>query len=136
MGWVLDLVEAPIAYLGVGCILARIRSKVIWRNSEETDSLTRDGTYWIFTLAHIFFWPLALVYIVVIYPIASWIKSPVSRQIERAEQLVEDAKNWDKVARTSKDEAQRSMALDLAKLCREQADTLHEYRQPNGRLDV
>lgn len=66
-------------------------------------------------------WPVALVFDLTSGSIARWFTAPLTDRRAHAEQLRADAEAWS-AKRTSGTVAEREMAAELARICRELAD--------------
>jgi hypothetical protein len=67
-------------------------------------------------------WPCAIVWDLFSGPFGRWFSAPVERRLAHADQLAADAAAWEKTARHATTDAEREMAVELARICRERAE--------------
>lgn len=110
-----------IGYLAIGALYARAQAANIyerhtaaWSGGVERPILA--GAF----LLHILFWPVVMPGTALAPFVGGWFLRPVTDRKERAAQLRADARAWDE-KRLTGTPAEREMAQELAKMCRERA---------------
>lgn len=117
------------AYFLVGLLYARSQYLQLWQECRDkltgdlplTGHMYLDGRVKSRAAWRVPAWPYALVYDAVRGPVGQWFTKPVTDRQAYAEQLRADAKAWE-TKRWSGTPAEREMATELARICKERAD--------------
>jgi hypothetical protein len=142
MDWLIVL-GVIAGYLAIGGLYARSQAVRLWQDSYDKERETTTKTRYrelaeewdrndrrhasqalLFRLGwRVPAWPYAMLYDFFGRLLRDWLTSPVTDRQERAEQLREDAEAWD-AKRHDGTAAEREMAAELARICRERAEEI------------
>lgn len=118
------------AYFLVGVLYARSQYPRLWQQKrainqrdfpfidgefEYTNREAKEAVLW-----RIPAWPYAMIYDAVRAPLAQWFTKPLTDRLAYAAQLRADARAWENKRYTGTP-AEREMAAELARICRERA---------------
>lgn len=112
------------AYLLIGVFYARSQAVRVYQRALAEwryEDIAREGVR--FSLAwRVALWPWAVVFDGVRGLFGGWFMSPIDDRRAKAEQLRKDADAWASQARSEHDPDKRTMAEELARMLREQAE--------------
>lgn len=137
---ILAIVVAVAAYAVIGLLYgraqytSRYRAEIarrradypsLWRSDPDQERREARSCMdvWDASLFCAFLWPFAIPLVTLKRVLLSWWSAPIEIDEQRAAQLREDAELWDE-KRSNGTKAEREMAAELAKMCRDRAREL------------
>lgn len=114
-----------LGYFAIGAVYARSQVARLYAVAKEHwryEDMTRDSVG-VMIAWRVAFWPVGVLLDVFRGPLRTWFMAPVTDRKERAKQLREDAKAWERTARDRNATAEeRRMAGELVTILRKQAE--------------
>lgn len=124
-------VLSVVGYLAVGMLYARSQALNCWKRANvewHCESSIREAVV-AMQAWRVFFWPYGVVWDTVRGPVYKWMTKPVTDYAAHVKQLQDEAKGWqEKQYDSSASQAERDMAAQLAKFCRDEACRLEAKR--------
>jgi hypothetical protein len=126
MSTTLVVLGCIVGYVLVGAVYARSQAVPAYKRARKGwgyDEDTRRESVTVQLLWRTIAWPYALIFDAIRGTVRAWYFHDIDDRKQRAEQLREDARSWDRKRHTGTP-AERAMAEELARICRERADEL------------